>query len=217
MSIKFNFIFFLTTSLLIFSSCSDDDNNGSTPPSPPSLPIQQYSNLHADQDVDYTTNPPTYSGEFIKFDFETGSTTTSETDWDIAFRGTTILVNGGDTTGISQEPLRTGSAAAYIYDGLFQDLTEVDESLLRNDDMYDGLAIPTGSGNGWYNYSSMVITPIAGKVLVFRTADNRFAKMEIISYYKDAPTDITNEIATTDNRYYTFNYTYQPEAGNNSF
>ena len=217
MSIKFNFIFFLTTSLLIFSSCSDDDNNGSTPPSPPSLPIQQYSNLHADQDVDYTTNPPTYSGEFIKFDFETGSTTTSETDWDIAFRGTTILVNGGDTTGISQEPLRTGSAAAYIYDGLFQDLTEVDESLLRTDDMNDGLAIPTGSGNGWYNYSSMVITPIAGKVLVFRTADNRFAKMEIISYYKDAPTDITNEIATTDNRYYTFNYTYQPEAGNTSF
>lgn len=217
MSIKFNFILFLATSLLIISSCSDDDNGTSTPPNPPSLPIEQYSNLHADQEVDYTTNPPTYSGEFIKFDFGTGSTTTSETDWDIAFRGTTILVNGGDTTGIAEEPLRTGNAAAYIYDGLFQDLTEVDESLLRLDDMYDGLAIPTGSGNGWYNYSSMVITPIAGKVLVFRTADGKYAKMEILSYYKDAPAEITNTIALSDNRYYTFNYMYQPEAGNTSF
>jgi len=70
-------------------------------------------------------------------------------------------------------------------------------------------AIPTGSGNGWYNYNSTnnLITPIAGKVFVVKTHDGKYAKMEIISYYKDAP---ATPDATALSRYYTFRYVYQP-------
>ena len=50
-------------------------------------------------------------GEFSKFDFKTGMKTASETDWDIAFRGTTIAVNGGAVTGTADEPVRRCQSA----------------------------------------------------------------------------------------------------------
>ena len=50
------------------------------------------------------------SGEFTKFDFSTGTETDSETDWDIAFRATTILINGGEQFGYTDEPTRSGNA-----------------------------------------------------------------------------------------------------------
>ena len=92
----------------------------------------------------------------------------------------------------------------------------VDTSLLTQDSE-SGYAIPTGSGNGWYNYdfTTHVISPIAGKILVFRTHDNRYAKVEILSYYLGAP---ENPDAFTDpSRYYTFNYVYQPNEGATTF
>ena len=53
----------------------------------------------------------------------------------------------------------------------------------------------------------MIITPIAGVTLVIRTADGKYAKMQIISYYKDAPQLIDPNGQT---RMYTFRYVYQP-------
>ena len=150
------------------------------------------------------------TGEFTKFEFATGQITTSETDWDIAFRGTSIIVNGGTSLGTIDEPNRTGQAAAYIENGTFASVNEVDPTLLITDSD-SGYAIATGSDNGWYNYSggpSYLITPIPGKVLVFITNDNFYAKMEILSYYENAPSDPDSSVHTS--RFYTFNYIYQP-------
>lgn len=200
----------LFTAILIagFTSCDKDDD-----PQLLNIESKQVTNLHAPQTTDYSTNPPTVTGDFVKFDFSSGETTTSDTDWDIAFRGTTILVNGGETTGLSSEPSRTGSAAAYIESTAFQNLTSVDESKL-NQDGANGLAISTGSGNGWYTYNptTHIITATPGKVLVFKTADNKYAKVEILSYYKDS--DDSN---LANSRHYTFNYIYQPNEGIKSF
>lgn len=173
----------------------------------------QIVNLHAPQTTDYMTNPPTITGDFVKFDFSSGETTTNTTEWDIAFRGTTILVNGGESTGATQEPERNGNAAAYILSETFSETKEVNESLLQQDGS-SGHAITTGSGNGWYTYdpSTHLISPTAGKVLIFRTADNHYAKVEILSYYKD------NDSSKIENgRYYTFNYVYQPNFGVTTF
>ena len=74
------------------------------------------SNLFADQ----TGGPGTdeeIGGEFTKFDFETGAETDSDTDWDIAFRGTTIAINGGAVTGTADEPARNGGVEAAIATG----------------------------------------------------------------------------------------------------
>jgi hypothetical protein len=193
--------------ILGFTSCSDDDDT----PQILAVEAEQFVNLYAPQTSDFTTNPPTTTGDFVKFYFSTGTTTTSETDWDIAFRGTTILVNGRTSSGIAEEPTRTGNAGAYIVDNTFANVSSVIETSFLQDST-TGLAITTGSGNGWYNYNPALnaIQPIAGKVIVFRTADNRYAKVEILSYYKDSPTTITPDIAANDSRYYTFNYVYQP-------
>ncbi|MEW7280066.1 HmuY family protein [Aquimarina sp. 2201CG1-2-11] len=156
-------------------------------------------------------------GDFTKFDFETGEITTSDTDWDIAFRGTTIAVNGGATTGTADEPARNGEVSVAIAEGIFSNITTAD-GLSFSQDTDQGFAIPTGSDNGWYNYSGApnhLITPIPGKILVFKTSNGNYAKVEILSYYKDAPAN--PNVMTNEGRYYTFKYVYNPNVGVTSF
>lgn len=154
-------------------------------------------------------------GAFTKFSFRSESVTESETDWDIAFRGTTIAVNGGVQTGTNDEPQRNGNAAAAIVQGTFDDIISA-ENLEFSQDAEGAFAIPAGSDNGWYNYNfrTNLVTPIPGVVLVIRTADGRFAKVEILSYYENAPANPDGSVDTP--RYYTFRYVYNPNEGETS-
>ena len=144
-----------------FASCSNDDDN--TPAEP--IQTETVSNLYAPQTGG---QGEAVGGEFAKFDFETGAITTSDTDWDIAFRGTTIAINGGAETGTADEPVRNGDAGVAIVTGTLASVTTAD-GLSFNQDADAAFAIPTGSDNGWYNYAgppSHVITPIPGKIFV---------------------------------------------------
>lgn len=194
-----------------FISCNSDDDN-----STPLLEIESetISNLHAPQ-TGGLGQP--VSGVFVKFDFATGQTTTSDTDWDIAFRGTSIIVNGGTTLGTTDEPNRTGAAAVYIANGTMASVTSVDTSLFTQDSD-TGYAIPTGSDNGWYSYAgppTHLITPIPGKIFVFKTRNGSYAKVEILSYYENAP--VNPDAFVDETPYYTFNYVYQPNIGVTTF
>ena len=81
------------------------------------------------------------TGDYTKFDFSTGMVTTDANEWDIAFRGTTIIVNGGSSTGTNDEPSRTGDAAAGIASGTFASVLSADISLTQDSD--SGPAIQT--------------------------------------------------------------------------
>jgi hypothetical protein len=123
--------------------------------------------------------------------------------WDIGFRGTTLIVNGG--------AIRSGQGGAFIFTGLFDELKEVPATAeFRTDQSPTNLAIPNASGQGWYNYNSQthLITPIPGRVIVLRTGDGKFAKIEILSYYKGAP---AMPSGTSESRYYTFRFSFQPD------
>lgn len=174
-----------------------------------------FSNLHAPQTGGFGQGE--IGGPFTKFSFETGDVTDSETEWDIAFRGLRIAVNGGASTGSNDEPTRNGDAAATVETGIFSEIVSAD-GLEFEQDADGAFAIPAGSGNGWYDYNGAtnVVTAIPGRVLVFKTHDGKYAKVEILSYYKDAPAEITPEIANSDFRYYTFNYVYNPNEGETS-
>lgn len=123
--------------------------------------------------------------------------------WDIAFNRTTIYTNSG-TSGI-------GSGGAVV-------LTNTDFATLKtapesgyNVDNGTSMAIPTGSGKGWYNYSgppNHVISPIPGVVLVIKTGEGKYAKVLITSYYQGSP---TNPGLTDPSGYYSFKYFYQPD------
>jgi hypothetical protein len=187
--------------LSLLTSCSDDDNNTTNV----SLETKTYSNLYAPQ-TGGQGQP--VGGAFTKFSFSQNTTVTDDS-WDIAFRGTTIIVNGGSAIGITDEPTRTGNGAVSIVTNTLDAVTTIPDVSSFVQDATNTYAIPTGSGNGWYNYNSTtnLITPIAGKVFVIKTHDGKYAKMEIISYYKDAP---ATPDATALSRYYTFRYIYQP-------
>ena len=198
----------LSIILISFYNCEDDG------PNLQDIQSVTVENLHAPQEGG---QGQPISGQFTKFDFETGSETNSETDWDIAFRGTSIIVNGGISLGTNDEPERTGDAGVYIFNGTMAEMVVVDTSLITQDSS-EGYAIASGSGNGWYTYTgppTYLISPTPGKILVFRTRDGKYAKMEILSYYLGAP---ENPDAFSDpSRYYTFNYVYQPNEGVTDF
>lgn len=186
-----------------FTSCSNDDDQM---PVSNNVETKTFSNLFAPQTGG--AGEPT-GGPFTKFSFSQESIVTDDS-WDIAFRGTTIIVNGGDEIGISDEPSRTGIAAISIVTGTFESVAQIPDETTFLQDGANLYAIPTGSGNGWYNYNpaNNLITPIAGKVFVVKTHDGKYAKFEIISYYENAP---SNPNPTDNSRYFTFNYSYQPE------
>ena len=198
----------LTIMLISFFNCEDDGPN--------LLDIQSVSieDLYAPQEGG---QGQPISGTFARFDFETGLQTESETEWDVAFRGTSIIVNGGTSLGTTDEPERTGDAGVYIFDGTMAEMVAVETSLITQDSS-SGYAIQSGSGNGWYTYAgppTYLINPTPGKILVFRTRDGKYAKMEILSYYLGAP---ENPDAFSDpSRYFTFNYVYQPNEGVTDF
>ncbi len=143
------------------------------------------------------------TGEFVKFNFLTGETK-SDKEWHIAFRTTTILINGGSQK-TTNEPQRTGNVSAYIEENKFEDVTEIYENKLKQDSP-SSLAILKGSGNGWYNYTGAPkhnIVPIPGRVLIFKIDNNKYVKMEILSYYKGA---LPPKSQDPNSKYYTFRY-----------
>ena len=198
----------LSIMLISFFNCEDDG------PSLQDIQSVSIEDLYAPQEGG---QGQPISGTFARFDFETGLQTESETEWDVAFRGTSIIVNGGTSLGTTDEPERTGDAGVYIFDGTMAEMVAVETSLIIQDSS-SGYAIQSGSGNGWYTYAgppTYLINPTPGKILVFRTRDGKYAKMEILSYYLGAP---ENPDAFSDpSRYFTFNYVYQPNEGVTDF
>lgn len=136
------------------------------------------------------------------------NTDSASTKWDIAFMATRIITNGG-TSG-------SGLGGAFVYTGLFDDLKTIPaDSVFKTDNAPTSYAITTGSGKGWYSYDGLnnLITPLAGRVLVIRTASGKYAKMEITCYYKGGvtlPVDASTADKLYKQRYYTFRFAYQP-------
>lgn len=152
---------------------------------------------------------PVGQNAFTFFSLRTGdvvaASDSASSGWDLGFKGSTIIVNGG-TSG-------PGSGAAQVVEGLFSEITEAPDGGWAQDSA-DGYAVPTGSGAGWYNYNfaTQVLSPIPGRVLLIRTADGRYAKVSMISYYQGAPdTPGENDVA----RYITFDYVFQPDGSRN--
>ncbi len=148
---------------------------------------------------------PVGANAFSFFSLRTGqivaSTDSASTGWDLGFKGSTIIVNGG-TSG-------PGNGAAQIVDDIFGDVMNAPENGWIQDSA-DTYAIPTGSGNGSYNYNfaTQVLSPIPGRVLLVRTADGRYAKVSMISYYQGAPETPTGDDTA---RFLTFDYVFQPD------
>ena len=155
---------------------------------------------------------PQYAGSVTYFSLVdnkiVASSDVASTKWDVAFSSTKILINGG-TSG-------PGIGGAFVYVGLFDALKTIpsDSTFAIDNSNAAKFAIPQTSA-GWYIYNGLtnIVTPAAGRVLVIRTATGKFAKIEILNYYKGGvtlPITASDSDKLSKQRYYTFRYTYQP-------
>lgn len=124
--------------------------------------------------------------------------------WDLKFATTKISVNGG-TSG-------TGTTQAQVVNSTFADLTTAPADGYKTD------AADAGAIAGWYTYTAETapqhaILPVPGKIIVVKTSDGKYAKVEMKSYYKgnpDTTTPIFADLATRPaSSYYTFKFAYQ--------
>ena len=169
--------------------------------------------LAADTIIGMTAQGQPYgAGKYTFYSLEKNSiianTDSASTKWDLAFNGTKILTNSG-TSG-------TGLGGAFVQVGLFDNLKTISaDSVFKTDNAPTSYAVTYGSGKGWYTYDPInnLITPLAGRVLVIRTASGKYAKVEIIAYYKGGATlatTATDAEKLSKQRYYTFRYIFQP-------
>lgn len=200
---KTNFLKLSILAMTFFMvACSNDDDNNNE--ETPAVVTQTVSNLYAPQ-TGGQGQP--VGGEFTKFSFSENKVVTTD-NWDIAFRGTVIIVNGGAKIGITDEPNRTGVGAVSIVSGTLAGVAAFPAATTFAQDAASVYAFPTSGDNAWYTYDAAthIISSKSGKIFVVKTHDGKYAKFEILSYYKDAP---AVPDANSASRYFTFNFAYQ--------
>lgn len=185
-----------------FFSCSKNENTTNTPPINPPKAITIY-DLPAD-----TGRKSIFTLFSMKDSTIIPNSDSNTTKWDIGFAGTTIITNSG-----VRGP---GNGGAIVLRGVdFNEIKVAPDSGYRIEKSLTELAIPTVSGNGWYLYdlNTHIVSAIPGVVIIIRTADGKYAKMQIISYWKGNPQNI--DPYKNKERYYTFRYVYQPDGSKN--
>lgn len=180
----------LSLSLFTLVSCSKDDDNTVTPPVV-AVETKTVANIDAD-----AANKGSFTLYSLVDNKVIPNSDSATTKWDIGFKATTIIINGG-TSG-------PGKGQAQVITGVFNQLVTAPETGYTTD------AAAKKAITGWYSYNmtTHVISPVTGAVIVLKTANGNYAKLEVTSYYKDAP-------ATPDqnstSRYYNFRFAYQPD------
>lgn len=151
-----------------------------------------YINAAQAQDVKTIQNLNASKG-VVYFNLATGKEVppdkAASADWDLSFAKTTISVNSAKA-----------NITAQVTTPGFESLTKAPAAGYKKDSE-EGKAIPTGSGNGWYNYNmeDHTIEPIIDRTIVIKGQDKKYYKLQVISYNKDGK-------AFEPSGYYSFRY-----------
>ena len=141
--------------------------------------------------IDFQVNGSPSQGNHDFFSFATGAkvaaSDSNSTKWDFAMRFETFLVNSNASG--------PGNAGVQILNTPFDNVTIAPENGYRYDTTVAKKAI---KGLDWYVYIGRSFSPIAGRTFVFRTATNKFAKLEILTADAlDAGGNILSPVSTT--------------------
>ena len=178
------------------------------------LVVQTFANLPGDTTVSFSsTGRPLGANAYTYFSLRenkiiTGADTLTG-KWDIAFKQFYIKLNGGtNATG-------GGTAAAFLASNTLESYTTISEAdtTFKQD---NGASFALNPAPGvWYSYnmSTFLALPIPGKIFVIRTADNKYAKLEITSLYKNGITPDVSASPVVKSRlqfFYNFRFVLQP-------
>ncbi len=191
---------------MLVSACSDSTSGVEEPTSEVEV--------HKVEDLKATGENGEYTFFSLRSGQEVAHSDSATNEWDVAFNGTTIRVNGGVSG--------PGEAGGVVLDVPFDEVSTAPTEGY-NVDENGSLAVPTGSGNGWYTYTGRsnpphAVLPIEDRTIVLKTAGGEhYAKLKIISYYKGNPDTSTDEFADLqtrpDSKYFTFRYAVQMTEG----
>jgi hypothetical protein len=187
----------VTSVLLAAAGCKE--NSVTEPP-----PVQSHLDVHTVRDLAAdTANAGVYTFFSLRDSVVLMGADTATGKWDIAFAATRIRTNSG-----ASGPGQGGAIVLTNTD--FDTLAQVPTSGYATDTTLTQTAIQNGSDRSWYHYdfTTNIISPIAGRVLVIRTADGRYAKVQILNYYLGAP---AAPGASGRSRFFTFRYVFQPD------
>ena len=113
----------------------------------------------------------------FKNDTVIANTDSASTKWDFGIHFVNIIVNSHASG--------PGNAGVITQPGIYDSLSVAPQTGYSYDTTSTNTAIDAGYTTGWYIYNpndpTHTFYPKAGQFFVFRTADNHYAKMEILS------------------------------------
>jgi hypothetical protein len=137
----------------------------------------------------------------FKNDAVVANSDSASTKWDFGLRFTTFILNS-----YAYGP---GNAGAILNNGIYSSITAAPSTGYAYDTSSSQKGIKDGS---WYDYNPVThaFAPKAGKMFFFRTADNKYVKMELLAV------DYEPFVGPTPVRLiYRFRYTYQANGTTN--
>ncbi|MGN8068472.1 HmuY family protein [Mucilaginibacter sp. 22184] len=137
--------------------------------------------------------------------------------WDISFAreyNSYVGINNG-TNDASLGFGGTGKGSMVVVNKAYDQVTEA-----PSDNVFTSAAITSagwdsGNGSGWYFYDlkTHLAVPVKNRTYVLRTADGKYAKLEMVSMYKGAPAVVTD--LNWPAPYFTFRYFVQQDGSRN--
>jgi hypothetical protein len=191
---KRKMLLFVVVPIIVISSCSKNDTAA-----PKQAAIVSKKDLLASGSS---------AGSFTFYSIENESLVTvadsASNKWDFAMRLEKMIVNS--------KASGPGNAGVILKDGTFSSITSAPETGYAYDTTSTKLAVKSD----WYTYdpATRSFSPKAGKVFVFKTANNKYAKLEMLTA---VPADDAGNAVVPPTRptkiKYTFNLAVQKDGG----
>ncbi|MFJ1383245.1 HmuY family protein [Capnocytophaga canimorsus] len=162
------------TALFTFSCSKEESKKGETYLFKNTEKVEVL-NVKSAKEITVSEQQPKFEG-YQKYSFSKNTVVESD-QWDIAFNGYTIIVNGGTSPNADKIAI-TGKGALYITEGTLENVTSVELEKLKNHTV-------NYTDWGQYGGGTHMVTPIAGKIIVIKTYEGQYVKMRIDSFYKD--------------------------------
>ncbi|MGK6350787.1 HmuY family protein [Parapedobacter sp. DT-150] len=174
---------------LSFTSCSKGDDDDNVTPE---LEVKTV------EDLDGSQGP-------VFFSLSTGTAVEeSAATWDIKLNSSSFSFGNG--------------AEAQVIEGIFDNYVVAAEAGYSAEDLAGIGSVYTYTGQAPSGAQHAVL-PTPGRILVVKTHDNKYAKIEFISYYLGNPDTNSEEFVNLEtrpqSRIYTFRYIIQPDGSTN--
>ncbi|HMI04351.1 MAG TPA: HmuY family protein [Pedobacter sp.] len=138
-------------------------------------------------------------------------------EWDIAFTkeyNSLLVANNGSTPGTPGYG-GTGTGSFLIVEKPYDQVTLAPSAAEFSASGISGIGWDSGNGIGWFFYDlkTHIAVPVKNRTFLLRTAEGKYAKIEMVSMYKGAPATVSD--LNWPAPYFTFRYYLQEDGSGN--